>query len=258
MPQKYKVIQTPIHLFGELIKTRQGTELIKQREDIKRFRDRLMDEKTSSQEKRSILWTLGHIASHENGFRLIQETSLVQDIIDMAENAQILSLRGTCIYIIGMMCRTSIGRKDIHKHNWLFSKSQVASGSVSVCLPRDPRKMFNIESGPYKGSMTCQKEMIVNVKGIKEKLPLSEEEQKILDLIGNLINGVTWLQAYSDLQKEQEKNPKMFANPKLFEHVILYLSTYNRLQPKNRKFIFNLFDTLIFQNMLLKERFVHI
>jgi hypothetical protein len=45
--------------------------------------------------------------------KLILETSLVKDIIDMAENAMILSLRGTCIYIIGMMCKTSIGRREI-------------------------------------------------------------------------------------------------------------------------------------------------
>jgi rapamycin-insensitive companion of mTOR len=72
-----------------------------------------MNPNTSSQEKRSILWSLGHIGSHENGMKLILKTSLVKDIIDMAENAQILSLRGTCIYIIGMMCRTHYGRREI-------------------------------------------------------------------------------------------------------------------------------------------------
>lgn len=123
LPQKYKVIQTPVHLFGELIKTQQGTQLIKQRDDINKFQAALLSEDASSQEKRSILWTIGHIGSHENGFKLVQETSLIKNIIDMAENSQILSLRGTCIYIIGMMCRTSAGRKEIQKHNWLFSKS---------------------------------------------------------------------------------------------------------------------------------------
>ena len=49
----------------------------------------------------------------------------------------------------------------------------------------------------------------------------------------------------------------MFTNPRLFEHVVLYLSTYSQLAPKTRKFIFNLFDQLIFQNKMLKERFVH-
>ena len=131
--------------------------------------------------------------------RLILETSLVKDIIDMAENAQILSLRGTCIYIIGMMCRTSVGRREIQKHNWLFSKSQVASGAVSVCLPRDPKNLFKVETGQFEGSITFQKKMMDNVMGIKEKLPLSKEEQDVLNLIGNLINGVTWQQAYNDL-----------------------------------------------------------
>ena len=112
-PQKYKVIETPVHLFGELVKTKKGTDLIRKRDDIKKFRSKLLMDSTQSQEKRSILWTLGHIGSQENGMKLILETPLVKDIIDMAENAQILSLRGTRIYIIGMMCRTSIGRREI-------------------------------------------------------------------------------------------------------------------------------------------------
>ena len=71
LPQKYKVIQTPVHLFGELIKTQQGTQLIKQRDDINKFQAALLSEEASSQEKRSILWTIGHIGSHENGFKLV-------------------------------------------------------------------------------------------------------------------------------------------------------------------------------------------
>mmetsp|Transcript_35775 Transcript_35775/g.54788 ORF Transcript_35775/g.54788 Transcript_35775/m.54788 type:complete len:219 (+) Transcript_35775:3867-4523(+) len=217
-------------------------DFIKEREDIRKFRQTLLNEATPSPEKRSILWTLGHIGAHENGMRLILETSLIKEIVDMAENSQVLSLRGTCIYIIGMMCRTSIGRREIQKHNWIFSKSQLASGIVSVCLPRDPRNLFKVDSGPFKGSITCQKQVVQNIKEIKKDLELSKEEQEVLDQIGNLINGVTWQQAYNDLQKQQEKNPKMFLNPRLFEHTVLLLSVYNRIQPKTRKFIFNLFD----------------
>lgn len=144
------------------------------------------------------------------------------------------------------MCRTHLGRREIQKHNWLFSKSQVASGAVSVCLPRNPRNLFRVETGSFKGSITCQKKVIDNVKKMNKELPLAKEEQHILNLIGNLINGVTWQQAYNDLQKIQEKNPKDLLNPRLFEHSIMYLSMYNRLQPKTRKFIFNLYDQLIF------------
>jgi len=104
----------------------------------------------------------------------------------------ILSLRGTCIYIIGMMCKTSIGRREIQKYNWLFSKSQVASGAVSVCLPRDQSRLFRVQTGKFKGSITFQVDLIENLSSLKEKLPLTKEEQDVLNLIGNLINGVTW------------------------------------------------------------------
>jgi hypothetical protein len=99
-------------------------------------------------------------------------------------------------------------------------------------LPRDPKNLFKVESGQFCGSITFQKEMMDNLLSIRDKLPLSKEEQDVLNLIGNLINGVTWQQAYNDLQqiqKSQEKNPKTFMNPRLFEHTVLYLSMYNRL-----------------------------
>ena len=87
LPQKYKVIETPVHLYGELVKTEKGAELIRKRDDIRQFREKLLNEGTSSQEKRSILWTLGNIGAHENGMKLILETPLVKEIIDMAENS---------------------------------------------------------------------------------------------------------------------------------------------------------------------------
>lgn len=37
----------------------------------------------------------------------------MQPIIKLAENAETLSLRGTCIYIIGMLSNTTIGRAAI-------------------------------------------------------------------------------------------------------------------------------------------------
>ena len=176
LPQKYKIIDTPVHLFGELVKTKDGTDYIKQQDNIRKFKEQLLDEKTQSNEKRAILWTIGHIGSHENGIKLILETSLIKDVIDMAENSMTISLRGTCIYIIGMLCRTQIGRREIQKHNWIFSKSQVASGVVTVCLPRDPRKLFTIQQPTFQGSITCQEKVLRNFETIKEKLPLDKDE----------------------------------------------------------------------------------
>jgi rapamycin-insensitive companion of mTOR len=44
--------------------------------------------------KRAALWTIGHIGSSEYGFKLIQEADILKVIVDLAENAEILSIRG--------------------------------------------------------------------------------------------------------------------------------------------------------------------
>jgi rapamycin-insensitive companion of mTOR len=50
--------------------------------------------------KRAALWTIGHIGSSEYGFKLIQEADILKIIVDLAENAEILSIRGLVIEIL--------------------------------------------------------------------------------------------------------------------------------------------------------------
>jgi len=50
--------------------------------------------------KRAALWTIGHIGSSEYGFQLIQEADILKIIVDLAENAEILSIRGLVIEIL--------------------------------------------------------------------------------------------------------------------------------------------------------------
>jgi len=48
-------------------------------------------------------------------------------------------------------------------------------------------------------SVKHQEKLIKNMKEIKKEIPLSKEEQEVLDLIGASINGVTWENAIKDL-----------------------------------------------------------
>jgi hypothetical protein len=45
----------------------------------------------------------------------------------------------------------------------------------------------------------------------------------------------------------------VFLNPKVFEHVVILLSMY-RFKPKARKFIFNMFEDLIFSDKMIYEQ----
>ena len=59
-----------------------------------------MSPETSLLRKRAALWTIGHIGSSEYGFQLIQEADILKIIVDLAENAEILSIRGLVIEIL--------------------------------------------------------------------------------------------------------------------------------------------------------------
>ena len=70
--------------------------------------------------------------------------------------------------------------------------------------------------------------------------------------ISNLLNSVYELQAINDLRKKIETKQELFASANVFEHVSLLLQVY-RFRPKARKFVFNLFETLLFNNDIAKE-----
>ena len=80
---------------------------------------------------------------------------------------------------------------------------------------------------------------------------MNDEEQEIVKNVSNLLNSVYELQAINDLRKKIEVKQEIFQSPRVFEHVCLLLQVY-RFRPKARKFIFNLFETLLFNNSLQK------
>lgn len=94
LPQKYKIIKTPIHLYGELVKTEEGAQYLRQTNDVEYFKEELLSPSTPLTRKRAALWAIGHIGSTDFGFKLIQEADILKEIVKMAESAEILSLRG--------------------------------------------------------------------------------------------------------------------------------------------------------------------
>ena len=54
------------------------------------------------------------------------------------------------------------------------------------------------------------------------------------------------------MRKKIETRQELFTSANVFEHVSLLLQVY-RFRPKARKFVFNLFETLLFNNDLAKH-----
>ena len=89
---------------------------------------------------------------------------------------------------------------------------------------------------------------------LKREVNLNDEEQEVVKNISNLLNSVYELQAINDLRKKIETKQELFTSANVFEHVALFLQVY-RFRPKARKFVFNLFETLLFNNDLHQRVF---
>ena len=70
-------------------------------------------------------------------------------ITDIAENSEYLSLRGTGIYVLGLLSKTAEGKKELSKYGWHSS----GNGTL-VCLPKNSSVIFQIKKVDYKGSIT--------------------------------------------------------------------------------------------------------
>ena len=109
----------PPHIFGELVKTKKGVELLKKTKYLEAFIADVRNPDCSILHKRAALWALGHIGRNKKGIALIIQKKLIPDLVKMAEQHQYLSLRGTCIYILNMFANTAEGRAELEKLYWI-------------------------------------------------------------------------------------------------------------------------------------------
>ena len=230
----------PTHLFGELAKTAVGLEIIEKNGVMKNFIQEILNPEAPLLQKRASLWAIGHIGSSETGLELIVSNDIISHIIALAESSECLSLRGTSLYALGLISKTSGGKRLLAKYGW-HSHSQL--GAI-VCLPKDITKFFTIAPIEYKGDWTSCKDAWKKFDEAIVSYALSEEKMKLLKLIGNLSNHVTQKTALPELKKVSQKSPDLFMDEGLFHCVVLMMTNYCfKLQV--RRYVFQLFDKLL-------------
>lgn len=63
--------------------------------------------KESAHAVRAALWAIGFMGSCNSGMVLIREAKILETLIKMCFSHNYLSLRGTCRYILNMICGSS-------------------------------------------------------------------------------------------------------------------------------------------------------
>ena len=136
----------PPHFYRELARTAEGCKLLEQSGHFNEFawtiRDfRLEDEETEALLKvKGCLWAVGNIGSMEFGAPFL-ETDIVQHIVEIAESAEVLTMRGTAFFVLGLISRSRHGLNVLRGVGWDSAVDQKGE-SLGFCLPRDFKKLF--------------------------------------------------------------------------------------------------------------------
>lgn len=232
------------HFYGELTKTPQGCSLLERKGHLKHFVDFIRtysNKNIMSTSKilklKSVLWAVGHIGSTKNGISFLIEEGIVKNIIQLAENSTILSIKGTCFFVLGLIANTSKGCIKLKECGWetpFLPYNQV----VSYCVPRETSKFLKIPKWDFYGSI-INNDFLYDIN-IQKKM-YDDTELKILKNIGSLSNHILSNASSKALSKIRIEKPEYFSSVKLLVGVYIIMSTYH-YRITARRFIYELFE----------------
>ncbi|KAI9291116.1 hypothetical protein K502DRAFT_368706 [Neoconidiobolus thromboides FSU 785] len=231
------------HFYGELTKTFKGCEILLEKGHLKHFSTYLKQHKKEIVDDNIILnlkaclWALGHIGSSEVGITILAQADAIEDIIWMAENCQVYSLKGTAVYVLGLIGSSQLGDEVLQEANWdsIFSKFNPST----LLNFKNEKKWAKVDSWEYT-SLVKSYTILYNDKDSIEK--------EILTTIGNLSNHILVGTASSALMRLKNKYPPYFQRGDIYYEVYEIIQHYH-FRLTTRQFLFNLFD-LPFNNNL--------
>ena len=108
-------MELPPHIFGALGSTPDGRETLKRSRALEMPLRHLSDVEASPLQRRAALWALGHAGSSEGGYGwLVGELrpKLLGEITELATSSPLLSLRGTCLFSLGLLSGSCHAARD--------------------------------------------------------------------------------------------------------------------------------------------------
>ncbi|XP_030048917.1 rapamycin-insensitive companion of mTOR [Microcaecilia unicolor] len=115
-------VYLPVHLYGQLVHHKTGCHLLEVQSIVPDLsytvRSPMLDKWEGIKQLKGALWALGNIGSSNWGLNLLQEENVIPDIMALAQHCEVLSVRGTCVYVLGLLAKTKQGCDILKQHNW--------------------------------------------------------------------------------------------------------------------------------------------
>lgn len=237
------------HFYGELAKTPQGIDILKQSAHIEHFVETIKNPRATWIDRRAALWSIGQIGSSPLGFELLCKSDIIEFISHEAFNCTTLSMRGTCFYIVGLLSATSQARNMLSRLGWDFPLNK----ELCIAVPKDVKKFLSVPDDESILSWPLDPKNLYGVSKVpantnKPVVKITSESfgPTILGNISNLGNNVTQKSSHSALLKMRQRYPHYFQSTALFFETSKLFSCYSLRLPARRFVWFDLFDQVDF------------
>ncbi|POS82592.1 HR1 repeat-containing protein [Erysiphe pulchra] len=247
----------PPHFYRELTRTVEGCKLLHDKGHFDDFASTIRDFGMHYDDLEIILkvkgclWAVGNVGSMELGAPFLEKSDVVQNIIKIAESHEIMSLRGTAFFVLGLISRSIHGLEILSEHGW-DSHTTFMGVSLGLCIPTNLSNFFSYE--PWKHEkvsdiiMTESQSAAVAIA----KYDDNENNKVILQLIVDLGNTVLQKRAMMELMQLKIKKSPGLRQPAIFKKVMVLLESHHyRLGV--RHFVAELFDRSILKKIILED-----
>jgi hypothetical protein len=152
-PETTEYGMVPPHFYRELTRTREGCALLCAKGHFEDFVATIKDLGLEEEDPEIILkvkgclWAVGNVGSMELGAHFLEESDVCRYIVDIAEQSQVMTLRGTAFFALGLISRSLHGQEILIEYGWDGGTNMRGEG-LGFCVPLDFAKLFAVK--PWK------------------------------------------------------------------------------------------------------------
>lgn len=260
-------IMFPRHFYGELTLTTEGCQLLQSKGHFDSFVEYIHQHKDECEDKevtmkvKGCLWAVGNIGSNPNGVPFLEDCNVTADVISIAENSGVCSLKGTAFFVLGLISSTDEGMEILDEFKW-DSVLKIMESPRGITSPYALSQLFHndqidntnadndgADNDGETGDDTLEEMSNETEKDFGEgdsevDFPQLQDpiKRKIIHELSNLSNQILANDASKQLVKLEAKHGDRFQSVEMFLEAMKLLEQYRYKLPV-RRFIFELFDT---------------
>ncbi|KAI4603501.1 hypothetical protein KJ359_003313 [Pestalotiopsis sp. 9143b] len=225
----------PPHFYRELTRTKEGCKLLEDKGHFEEFSTTIRDYGMYANDAelmvkvKGCMWAVGNVGSMELGAPFLESTDVVEQIVKIAEAHEVMSLRGTAFFVLGLISRSVHGLEILSELGWDSNTTPLGT-SLGFCLPTDLSRFFSYQ--PWKHETSSRVVLPDSQKTITETPPAvmkdpDETNQRILEIMVELGDIVQYKRAKMELLQLRHKKAPGFRQAKLFRRVLSLLENHH-------------------------------